>query len=208
MVKLHWNMPYCVPHFVINMTFLIYTSIMLIWLVPPFTQLKERFFFYFLFVALGDFISFIFYWFFKIHLPMSFFSSFSTLALISIVITRKDFKKYSIIIFLIFIIIFCQHFLFKNNNLDISILVIVHTLILAKFLFEFVMESTNRNNVNIFLLVLLLYEATVISKFLNLLTNFADAYFYFIITSLFEFFIGLFFCIFKEKDIRVVLQPK
>ena len=61
---------------------------------------------------------------------------------------------------------------------------------------------------NLFVIILIFYEITLIAKFLNNLTGFTNDYYYYVITSIFEIAFGIFFIIFKADNKFLVFQLK
>ena len=184
---------------------IIYLTIF-IWLLPPFMQFKERYFYFFIILAISDLISIMAQIFFHIN-PSYIFIFISYLAYLSIM-SKIILKKNWYLFLILFLII--TSFLFSFNSLSTRyfIFVIVNILIFIKFLFTFISEIGLHKHIKYFLIVLLFYELTVIFKFINLITGFTDAYSYFIITSIFEFFVGVFFSVFKEDNPRIVIKLK
>ncbi len=183
----------------------IYVSI-IIWFIIPFRQLNQRYFYYFLLFALLDPINLGLKE--LVHMNTNIlFIPFSFLALVTVQEVRFI-KKYWLIILIIFPFIFVIN-LNGLSNFDFFILMsLIHFLIFLKLIKDFVVNIVKNNLFDIFLLVLVFYELTVITKFLNLLSGFTDANIYFIITTTFEILIGLFFCIFKSDDNKLLLQLK
>ena len=81
---------------------------------------------------------------------------------------------------------------------ELVILSFLHFLFLFKFLQTFIIKLVEEKTVSIFLGCLIFYEITAATKYFGLITGFANAVPYYIITTIFEFLIGLFFCLFKE----------
>jgi len=89
-----------------------------------------------------------------------------------------------------------------------SIMNFVDFLIFLKFLKIFIFKLVNEKSINFFLICLIFYQLTAVTKILNFIGGAANASEYFIITTFFEIFIGLFFCIFKDDDPRIMIKLK
>lgn len=190
--------------------FLTYGSVF-IWIIIPFRQYRQRYFFYFLFLACTDI--------FTISLRVIFHSGsnffyapFSYLALVSL-LNSEFIKKHRVILSLAFLFV-CA--LSLNNNifgistvqmtgLTLSALDFLIFLILLK---GFIINFVKSNHINVFLLVLIFYEIMDTAKFLNYFTGFTNDYLYFNISNSFEILFGLFFIIFKADDRRLLFRIK
>ena len=189
----------------INIYYIIFTSI-IIWLIIPFRQLGNKYFYYFLFLAIMDPISIFFRWILNsptnyFYIPLSF------LALISLLGTNT-LKKYRILIIILILIVFIMNFSYIISIRFFLFMSITHLLILFYFLKDFIVGFFKSKIFDIFLMLLIFYELTIVTKNLNLISGFADAHFYFFITSILEILIGLFFCFFKTDNPRFILQFK
>jgi hypothetical protein len=76
------------------------------------------------------------------------------------------------------------------------------------FLKRFILLSVLDKKIDLFLLLIIFYELTILSKLITLISGSANAYLYFIVTTLFESIIGLLFLFFKEDDPRLIIIPK
>jgi hypothetical protein len=76
---------------------------------------------------------------------------------------------------------------------------------LATILKRFIVNYAFEKRVNVFNLILIFYFLTIITKFFNLLTGFADAIAFFIITSIAQVIFGLYFSIVREDKPKIVL---
>jgi len=84
-----------------------------------------------------------------------------------------------------------------------------HIAIILRILYLFIMVVATKQVINFFYLVLAFYEFTVLLKFFNyLFTLNVDAYTYFLITTLFELLVGIFFTTFREDSPKLVFKLK
>ena len=191
-------------------SFLTYSAVF-IWALVPIRQYKSKYFFYFFFLVSSDILTLVARLIF--HSGTNFFFGPLTFLSLCALLNVKQIEKYKIILAILFIIT-CIF------NLDINIigipefqrmafsLSIIHLLILYIFIKELFITSENNHAINLSLVVLLFYEITVVTKFLNYLTGFTNDYFYFSITTFFEILFAIFFIVFKADNNRLVLQFK
>ena len=177
-----------------------------LWLLVPLRQVRRKYFYFFLFVSLTDLFTLALRILFRS--PSNFFIlPFFFLALISI--QDIDFIKKNLLLFiLLFIFILFYDIFITINKYQILLLVCLQLLIILKIAKDFFVKFMQDNQFDIFVIVLFFFEILEITKFLNLLIGFTHAYIYFYITTAFEILIGLFFCIFRSDDQRLVLQLK
>jgi|WetSurMetagenome_2_1015567.scaffolds.fasta_scaffold162723_2 hypothetical protein len=180
--------------------------VLFIWLIPPFQQYKERFFYFFLILAIIEVSAVFFNKTLKVNSTLIYILG-SSLLFISL-FSKKDILKYWFYFLSVVVLSILTYFIFNNEKLHFLIIIFVHLIILFRILLLFITEIEIEKIIKIFLIVFLFYEFTVIFKFVILITGIVDAYPYFIFTSVFEIFIGLFFSIFKEDDTRIILKLK
>lgn len=179
--------------------FLYFISI-IIWLLPPIRQYRTKLFFFFLILAVMDPISFAYFQIFNKTIPFGFYLFANFLLFISLMEFNSIKKNLFIIIssgLLFLLIIIFANF---TTNQNLIILTAIQFLILATVLKKFIVNFALNKYINLFQLVLVFYLLTVITKFLNLLTSFADATAFFIITSIAQIIFGLYFSIFRENN--------
>jgi hypothetical protein len=79
-------------------------------------------------------------------------------------------------------------------------------LLLFIFLKNFILILVNEREINVFLIFLTFYELTLITKSYDLISSLMNGTVYFFVTTLFEVLFGLFFCIYKESDVRLKIK--
>lgn len=180
-----------------------FTSV-LIWFIPPIRQYRTDYFYFFLILAVTDVFSLLFNYIINIDQFLA-FNLFSYFAVITL--QKKEFivRYLSMLILTALVIISITIALPSSNNFTF---IIIHTVLLYIFLRRFIHNFYFMNMVNIFLLGLIFYEFTVITKFMNLITGFTNAYYYYVITSVFQIIFGLFFSVFREGDTRLIFKLK
>ena len=180
---------------------LFYVSIF-IWLFPPIRQWKTRFFYFFLILALADPIS-IFISLFIIKNNYFYFPLISYLQLISIINYKNIPKLKAIVYNLLLVGIIILLFIFNQPK---TVVPIIHFIITIIFMKELLVKFVFDRMLNIFYLMLIFYEFTIILKYLNVILGFTDATAFFIITSIFQIAFGLFFSIFREDKTSIALK--
>lgn len=165
----------------------------IIWLLPPFRQLKGGYFLYFLILGYSDPLALIFVRFFKldanyIHLIIAF------LLTISILYYTKNLNSKWIISLILFLMLS----IWKGNR-DIRYLsiIIFHCLIFTQILIPSIKEFYQGHRINIYFTVLLIYELTTILKYTAFAYNYFSGVYLFYLSLVFEMFIGIFFIFFN-----------
>jgi hypothetical protein len=178
---------------------LFYFSIVL-WLIPPIRQYKTNYFFFFLILALIDPIVMLYSKITPYNVPLSFYIFTNSLLFISII--DKDSLKRNWFLIISGLIVLTGLVIFANfsNNQSFIILIAIQFLILSTILKKFIVNFALNKTVNLFQLVLIFYLLTIITKFLNLLTSFADATAFFIITTIAQIIFGFYFSIVRENN--------
>ncbi len=183
---------------------LLYGSV-LIWLFPPIRQYRTNFFVFFLILAIIDPISFLYRYLFAETITFGFYIYANFLLLMSLLdistIKKNIFLFGSMGLILLGIIIFSNF----TNNQSLIILLAFQFLILAVILKKFIVNYVFDKRINLFYVILVFYLLTIITKFFNVLTGFADATAFFLITSIAQIIFGLFFSIVRENKPEVIL---
>ena len=177
---------------------------LVIWTIIPFRQWKQNYFKYFTILAMVDIVTNVLRKFFNSN-TNSVYTIISLLLVYSLV-GNKFIKKYKYILTTCLGLTIYLSIYTLNNINNLVLFSILHFIIIAILLKYFITKIVRTNILNIFTLILLLYEISVVTKIVNLITGFADAYTYFYLTTAFEILIGIFFIIFKEDDPRIVFK--
>ena len=177
----------------------------LLWIIVPIRQIKKKYFLYFLFVEAADLFTLILRLVFHsksnfFYIPLSYLSF--------VAVLNTDFAKKYWLLFSSFFVLFFVANIYVSLNQFLIILSFIQLLIIIKLLKDFVSLFFNENLLYIFIFVIIFYEVLFVTKLLNLLLGFANAYVYFYISTISEILIGLFFCIFRSDDSRLILQLK
>jgi len=165
------------------------------WLFPPFRQYKGRFFYYFLILALSDPLAIINYSF--IGIPHHFIHSLAGLLLLYSFDSIGYLKKY-LAANIIFILAFFL-FLFLLDNL-LYLILALHLLILYRFLRLSVLNTFIKNELNIFLFLLVFYEISVIVNLIVFISKSNLGVVFYYLTLSFQILVAIFFTIFREDS--------
>lgn len=174
-----------------------------IWLFPPIRQLKTRYFYFFLILALADPVSLFIKNFIYIHISF-YFPFVSLLLFLSIYRKEKSNEKFHFAVTITATAVtFILTLILEQSQLSVGIL---HFLIVFLFLKEFIIRFAFKSELDLFLLMLIFYEFTTILKYLNVAFGITNATAYFFITTIFQISFGLFFTVFRGDRARVVIQ--
>lgn len=176
-----------------------------IWLLPPIRQFKGRFFAFFLILAFIDPIALLFYFSYGYTIPFYFYLTAECTLLISLLWKNSNIKLRYFYIVSLSIVTFCLTLINMTTNIQLTLMLFIDLIILFSILKLFITEYVNRRKTNLFILVLIFYQLTTISKFLNVLIGFVDATAFFNITSIAQIAFGLFFAIFREDNPRLLI---
>ncbi len=177
---------------------LFFTSI-IVWLLPPFKQFKGKYFIFFLILAFIDPINLLF--FYVIRSPLQ--SQISILliyCLLLSIIEKNLLRKYWIWFFLIILVLFSPTVFHFNMNQITLVYVLLNLGITLIILKNLITNYVLIGKISVFLTVFLFYQFTIITKLSNLLFGFADAFSFFILTTIAQIIFGLFFSVFTEND--------
>jgi len=124
------------------------------------------------------------------------------------ILERRVIKKYNIIFVApVFAIIFMSMVSIKIEESTLKFLIVlIHFIIFSLVLKLYSFNQTNKGTFNLFYIVLLFYELTLILKFTIITFGFANATANFIITTFFQVAFGLFFSVFRADNPRLVFK--
>lgn len=184
---------------------ILFYSTMIVWLFPPIRQVKTKLFYFFLILAIIDPIAIIYAETFNYPLPLFYWIIGCFLLLIAI-IDKKDFIKKMGILFLLLIMTLMPTFFSSDIIFSFLGIELIYFFIFAIFLTGFIKEYAIEKKVNLFKILLLFYILTAISKILLVMLGYTYATPFFIITSIFQAIIGLYFSIFREDNPRFIFK--
>jgi hypothetical protein len=175
---------------------LLFTSI-LIWLFPPFRQYKTQYFLFFLILALADPVMFLLLKLLSVEVTRT--NLIITFFMILSLIDSNKLKKGWIFVFLFLLIL-----LTAASRLPLKEVYQLKIILSCIILFFIVKDSllylNKHQTINLFYLVLILYEITIVIKFIYTASRTHTGSIYFYTTGFFEIFIGIFFCFYNMKN--------
>jgi hypothetical protein len=179
------------------------------WTLPAIRQYKTNLFFYFLIIALMDPVGLLF-----IATGLHLIATYQIYVISSLIIlcgffysfSKRKYFLFAVAVSLLIIILS----LFNGRNFGYIIVIFTHLFILFFFARRAVFSVVALKSVNIFHMILILYETSVIMKLLTSLTIYDPelSLFHFFITSIFEAFIAVFFAVFKEENPKLLIALK
>ena len=178
----------------------ILTLSILTWGIIPFRQFKKKFFIFFLILALMDPIIITAFLLFhvdplRIYVPLVLLSIYSLFEV-------KTIKKNIFLFILIIASSLVFSFLGNNELLRICLMFLILVTFIIFFKFALI-ELYKEEHINIFYFVLCVYEISLLLKFMLEIINIKTGAIFFILSLLFEVFIGTYFIIYNE-----VTSPK
>ncbi len=202
-----WIYPLDVPQIVPLMNnnilhAIIYTDIFF-WLFPPFRQYSTKYFHYFLIMALADPIANIIYYFFKLNADYP-YAFLNFLLAYVIIVDKKNFTNLLFavaldIISLAVLVFFKSSFMVNN-----IVLITYHIIIFYKLLKDFIVITFSSSKLNLFYIFFILFELSLIIKFLFYITVVKTGYLYFYLTSIFELLLAVYFSFYNVNNSKKI----
>lgn len=174
---------------------------MALWLMPPFRQYKSKYFSFFLVLSLGDPATMLLYstgllpsggvHFFILSIFM--FLSYDNFAPV---------RKKKLLEFLVVLLCIVLFFLTKNANYGVLLL---NFALLILFLKDAILHTAKYYEINFFYFVLVLYELSLILKFISIVSSFYN-YTYFYLTTVVEMLLAVFFIFYREDKPKLSIS--
>ncbi len=168
----------------------------IVWLIIPFRQIRTKFFFFFLIygissalMLLNDIL--------LIH-PAYFYLVLDFFLIISL-FNFKKFPNYVLFLIGVLIISIILPFLLSIRIITVC-LIIQHAVIFFIILKRTILYSYREEKLNLFQFVLLLYEITLVTRFLVVLHNIKTSIIFFYLTAAFGILIGIFFLFYNVEN--------
>lgn len=178
--------------------------ILLVFFIIPFRQYKTNYFYYFLVLGLSEIASYLSLNFFNLS-PIYPYILVSYLLFIS-VIPRNMVKAIWYLVLLGAILFSFIPRMLHNYEVNYWIFISLHILIILRISYLTLGALIKERKISLFLIVLIFYELTVLTKFMNVFANVVNAQNNFLITTGLEIFIGLFFIVYREDNAKLVFQ--
>ncbi|MBX3009354.1 MAG: hypothetical protein KF816_15140 [Melioribacteraceae bacterium] len=173
------------------------------WAMPMIRQANSKLFFYFYTIALADPMVILLANFrvLSSNEILALFTILNFFSLKYIVVNKKIFYALASLMILLYILL-----LFGPNIYFLHCIAISKFFNLIVFLLYTLRFVAATSRVNIFHLILLFYEITIITKIAILFKNSETTLIYFIVTTLFQVLIAIWFTIFKEDNPKLHLN--
>jgi hypothetical protein len=186
-----------------NINVIIYISVF-IWILPAIRQLKGNYSFYFIILALADPLNLVAVMY--IRLPPNILHAIAAVGLFySVGISKEDLQKHWI--FHLIILVMFIFLLYSMTNL-LLLICFFHGLVLFKFFKILIKSSFETEKLNIFQLVLVFYELSIVITFFVLISGSTQSIILYYSTLSFDFLVALFFTIYKEESANLLIALK
>ena len=173
-----------------------------LWFIPPIRQYKQRLFYYFLFVAFGDPVQ-ILITHNNFTMPSNYYTTFSYILLAALLWNKKSPKLNYLLIAGGLAIFILSSTVFKfTYDTDKLFYFGIQIIILFLFLKKFITDYTSYSKINVFQLVLVFFQLTIVSKIALLILGNPNAIAFYLITSTISIAFGLYFSIFREDKTK------
>ncbi|HEX2962670.1 MAG TPA: hypothetical protein VHO43_12805 [Ignavibacteriales bacterium] len=169
-----------------------------IWLLPPLKQFRGKFFYYFLIQAISDPISLILIKHHYFNIP--FYVVKDIILMLCLWNPKQAIKKAYFIVPVLLLI----YYLVYDINYHITYLILsVINIGILYFIFKMATDDIlELKRVKVFYIVFILYELSVILKFIIAITSINLGMVYFYVTTAFEILLGIFFIFVSERNER------
>jgi hypothetical protein len=180
---------------------IIYISI-LIWLIPPFKQLKGGYFLYFLILGYSDPLAIML---FRFRIDVQFVHIITAfLVTISVLYYNKNLNlKWIAALFLLLGLSLWKAGV-ENRYLYF---IIFHIIVYLQILIPSIKEFYLKHQINLYFTVLMIYELSTILKYIAVTYNYFTGIYLFYLTSVFEMFVALFFIFFNLQNSPNIKLP-
>ncbi|MGE5431193.1 MAG: hypothetical protein ACM3QX_08970 [Syntrophomonadaceae bacterium] len=168
----------------------------LVWIFPPLRQFRGRFFYYFLIIALSDPISITFHY-LKLEWSTPLFVLFSAGLLFSLPQQNRYLRLPYLIPALILYIAAIYFLPVSDQIILLGLIHITIVYILFKYIITYVYEN---GRIQLFHLLLLTYEISLLLKFINLIFELHAGIVNFNFITGFQIILGILFCFIKEES--------
>ncbi len=184
--------------------FVIASLSMLFWIFPAVKQYKTELFWYFFIFAFTDPVKVI------INLQIKHVSNNLTYVLSSFLLMLSvlwSFKNKKSIRILIAVVLSLALFSFFSNRIfTYNLMISIHVIITYFFIKRTFMFTANSGKVNIFHLILLLEEISIILKMSAMLISLKPGLNYYVATTAFQILIAIFFTLYREDNKKLFID--
>jgi hypothetical protein len=181
-------------------------SSIILWLLPPIRQFRSDYFYFFIIIALTDPITHVLRWYFYSGTNIQIIIL--QIALVFSLFQPEILKKYIIAVIIFAVVILSLSVLKPTEMIDLYLIIFINASIFIIFLKRALVNIINKKEINIFHFALLFYEMIVITKLLNVILQFANALYYFYISTIFQYLLAVFFFMLREDNRKIIFPLK
>lgn len=160
-----------------------------VWIFPPLTNRKSRYFFFFAIMALSDPVRLLLLYTLKLN-PVK-LSATIVLLLLSSLVTKKNLRNILIGLSAVVTLLFVSINVPRNILLDSSCL--VHFFIIYVIIDSFIRQFNENHSVNLFLILLITYEFIAILKYIAAILSYEEGAISFYLATFIQIFFGILF---------------
>ncbi len=174
----------------------------IVWAVIPFRQYRKKYFYYFYFNNIGDYLTL--YMRLLFHSSSNFFYIPGSILMLIFIQDEKSLKKYQIFYLISFIVFSILYF---KLNLEGYVITygLIHILILITLCRDFIKAFFRAGTIMTFVAAIILNEAVDTFKIFGIISGTSNGYFYFYASVAFEILIGFFFWI-KADNPKLLIK--
>ena len=189
-----------------DVTKFLYFSGIIVWLLPPIRQFNNSLFYFFLILALGDSISLAYVYLLGKSIPLGYYVVLDLLTIISLT-NILIVKRYKYLFIVVGVVVTISLFILQlNTSSHYVLLALLNSVVFIMILKIFIMNYVDYSKINLFLMILLFYQTTILFKLLNMALGFADATAFFIITGIAQIIFGLYFSIVRADRPESIIK--
>lgn len=172
----------------------------LIWIFPIFRNWNHQFSYYFLILALIEPIGDIFI--LTLHYPANSVYIISSFLLLYSIFKFRLLKKNKFLGFgsILIVVGLVSYFNTGQSSISYFLMMLIHIVIFLIILKMFVVDLRNKNSINVFYLVLVLYESILVLKFLLVISFSISSLVFFYISTAFTCLVAVFFILYNEEN--------
>lgn len=183
--------------------YLIILLSMVFWIFPAIRQYKTNLFFYFWILAISDPLVLFLYYFISVKI---YYTQLVLVFFTMLYLYWSSLKKNYVRIVIFLILAFMLVSLFLSPSFIKQVIILINIIILFIFVHRTIVFIAKNGKVNIFHVVLLVYQTSIIMKQIAALTNANTGIVNFYTTSAFQFLVAIFFSIFREENNKLLVD--
>ncbi|MBI5728002.1 MAG: hypothetical protein HY965_09130 [Ignavibacteriales bacterium] len=186
-------------------SYIFLTLLNILWAYPVYKQRKGRFAYYFFAVGAAAVTSQALLFLDVIQYSAFFFLFFSYLAMV-LLFKHQATNRIQFLFMLFAVIIAAFLYRFPGITLINYFFLSFHLIIFTRLLKLLITESIIEGVFNLFIVILMIYELTLVLRSIYILSNTAPSFFYNTISLSIELAMGLFFCFYTENNKLLIVS--